>query len=356
VSEPPANRPLVDAGLLDHVVRRTQLDRQAVASALGARGLYRGAPDDVALAEHVVRESGLEAHEVVELLVAEAELRGGGGDALRVALARWMSGHGGRRIAPIDCPSCGAPVPLAPNEQVSCRYCGAAVRLPLAHVKLHREKQSARENRRATDAIWRAMPEPMPWWAPKLVVAILCGSTAVLVTVIMFMWASGRYGWSVRQAMVLGIFLPIFVLLYGLIEMLAYFAPYERLCSALSAERDERFPDTALCRNCGAALTVEMGDVAATCSYCGVESLLGRIRSVTRRRVAREATHAKGDLKQAADAANMLRLQRKIVRIIVPPILIGCLALFWALFPGYVPPEKPEGPAPATRPRPSPRR
>jgi hypothetical protein len=299
----------------------------------------------VASAETIAHESGLAAHEVVEVMVAAADYGASAGSApagvgakLRLALAHWMSGHAGRRVAPLECPGCGAPVPLATDVEVRCRHCDGVVRLPRAHVALHREKARARELRRAVDAIWRKMPPSMPPWAPQLVLWGLIATTMALTAVVIVLWATGKYGWSVREALVLGIFGPIFVLIYGMIELLAYWSPYERLVTELTAVRDERFPDLALCRNCSAALTVEVGDLGATCSYCGIESLLGRIRSVTRRRVARETEHARTDLKKAAETAEMLRLQRKIVRIIVPPILIGCLALFWALFPDYTPP------------------
>jgi hypothetical protein len=242
--------------------------------------------------------------------------------------------------APVECSGCGAPVPLGTEEETRCRYCGGAVRLPLSHVALHRERQAARELRRGTDEIWRSLPRPMPSWAPRLVLWLIIGGTMVLTAVVIVLWASGKYGWSVREALVLGIFLPIFVMIYGIIEVLAYWSPYERLVTEMTATRDERFPDTALCRGCGAALTIEVGDVAATCSYCGVESLLGRIRAVARRRVARESAEALLGLKKAAETADMLRIQRKILRIIVPPILIGCLLLFWAVFPDYRPPAR----------------
>jgi len=264
----------------------------------------------------VRRGSLLTARQLAELL-ALAQPRG---STTMSAATPEQEAEATAAVRPVGCSSCGAPVPLSPSNPTPCRHCGASVTLPATHVELYRRVTQGEAHLRAADALWRSMPRPMPKGAEKLFALGIVGVivAAVLLWLTTGMSLLGSPGFS----FVMMVMLPTFVATHLGFELLAYWAPYARLEMDLSAERDLAYPKLALCRCCGAALTVTDQTIATRCAFCGADNLVRTLKPAAFRRVHEVSTAGRTQIDEAIATLWMLRQQRAMVRWISPALMI----------------------------------
>jgi DNA-directed RNA polymerase subunit RPC12/RpoP len=225
----------------------------------------------------------------------------------------------------ITCSTCGAPVPLAAESPTSCAHCGRAVELPVFHVELHRKMLAGAAHLAQADALWRALPPPMPRWVEPA----FMGATVVGVTTLVVSWAStlGHHGMEPGRAFALFVLAPTFVALQLGLELLAWWSPFARLEQRFSASQDSRFPEVARCRICGAPITVSPQAVLTRCAYCGSDNLVRRLTSATFRRARETAEQGRQQIDEAIANLRTLGQQRAFVRWLGPGIMIPLYGL-----------------------------
>lgn len=228
-------------------------------------------------------------------------------------------------LAPIFCERCGAPVPLAPKSPTRCAHCDASVDLPIGHVELLARTLRGQEQLKAADEFWGSMPRPMPSnMARVFVVGVVAMVFAfVLLWAFVFLHSVGGPG----RGFALFAFNPSLLGGYLGLEMLAFWSPYARLESSLSATCDPRFPEVALCRHCGAPLSVTRESIFTRCPYCGTDNLVRVLRPQAVQKAQAIATQGRAELDAAIANLQMLRMQRSVVRWVGVPITLGLMAL-----------------------------
>lgn len=232
-------------------------------------------------------------------------------------------------LAPIECHGCGAPVPLVAAPTTRCAHCRAEVAIPAGHARLAMDLARAEADVRAADEVWKTLPSPRGPNAGRWIVAGLVST--VLGT--SALWAvvgvrSGHFGIT----LVTIVLAPSLAAMCVAIDWLAGGAPWARLESDWSAGVDARFPEVALCRGCGAPLSVHAHAIVARCAHCRADNLVRRLRPAAYRyaRAATVAGHA--DLAEAIAAARTIFEQRAILRPVTIVISAALVALFgWLL-------------------------
>lgn len=231
-------------------------------------------------------------------------------------------------LEPLTCSACGAAVALPSSDEGVCDSCDATFRLPAAYRRLRDEAEQARRLRREAEALWRRLPRPVPAWAAEAGVWVLVGACVVLTTGALIAWAIYGLFDSVRDMLVLGVFTPIFLLIWGMLEAVTArsYSAYVGKLAALPPAEQGRQP---LCRVCGAPLRLEPGALAATCDYCQTDSLVLQLSPKRRRKLEQIRWKVTQQLGDAVAAMEGQRRDRKLVRIITLSVLIPCWLGFW---------------------------
>ncbi|MEB2312362.1 MAG: hypothetical protein OZ921_00580 [Sorangiineae bacterium] len=173
------------------------------------------------------------------------------------------------KLAPVFCTNCGATLPLSvPAPQVRCPYCGTMCSLPPDYVRAAELRLREQEARRPAEPLWRTLSASAPSWAipTALAVTALLPPAATLVAWLMPALELGEVEVTA--------FVSLPALLPGAAFALWSFSVSSttmRFTEALTARRRQ---DVVTCRQCDAPLAPEPGALAATCGYCGADSLL----------------------------------------------------------------------------------
>jgi hypothetical protein len=215
-------------------------------------------------------------------------------------------------------------VALVAASTTACRYCKALVVIPQTHLEALTVQQQAARLRREVEPRWRKMTAQAAWWTEWVAAAlILFLPPFVSVVAVFALWFP--------LSMVDGImFFAIPSLLPGgalWVWSIASRATAQRLDRGMWAGPPKQAGGSPTCRGCGAPLTVEPEALAATCVYCGTDSVLG--------------SQASGDVSQAAGAKvrtlkDALRTWRMrvvllgfgVIALAVP--MVGLAILVWA--------------------------
>ena len=178
------------------------------------------------------------------------------------------------RLKILSCSGCGAPVPLALSETVQCEYCGTRVPVPPDYLRAPQARVREAEVRRAAEPVFERLSTDVPKWtkwvaAPSILllppVAALAGSlvfspplpvAAIAALLVLPALLPGAALWTWTSAVA---------------------ATLVRFRDALGARPPSRPNGPAECRSCGAPLVVEPNALAATCNYCGTDSLLATV-------------------------------------------------------------------------------
>jgi hypothetical protein len=178
-------------------------------------------------------------------------------------------------LAPLRCDGCGAAVPLPAAADLpasrACDHCGASVTLPAAYVAAAADAVALASARRAVEPSWRQAARAPAAWVGALALALLLllPGAAALVAILVPTTPWPRldvYSLAALPALVPGALLQL------------WFAAARTTVAAASAAavaiRLDGARATAGCRQCGAPLAVDAGALAATCGYCGTDSVL----------------------------------------------------------------------------------
>lgn len=175
-------------------------------------------------------------------------------------------------LEPLRCGACGGDVALVAEAATQCRYCQARVPIPPAHLEALAAREQAARLRKAVEPRWRRMTAQAAWWTEWVAAGlILCLPPMLSLAAVFLLWFP--------MPMVDGlVFVAIPALVPGgvlWVWAIASRATAQRLDRGLWAGPPERAGGNPTCRCCGAPLTVEAGALAATCTYCGADSVLG---------------------------------------------------------------------------------
>ncbi|HTJ42879.1 MAG TPA: hypothetical protein VL463_12335 [Kofleriaceae bacterium] len=236
--------------------------------------------------------------------------------------------------APLRCPSCGAPVPLADGDVATCVFCKAEVPLPQELRALRDADQQGRADRAEAEALYRSLGKPpstiLRAWvgAAELFAGALAGllmllfwlssATIVLSGLLLELvlhWIAplvridliDRFGGGTTYAgfvvavVMLGLFPKWLV---GYLDQSAKIRV--SLQANLAARPPERVGFPSTCRECGAALAVPPGALGVRCAFCGSDNLVALPREWLAVAGARQA-HFHASIVDAVAQARALR-------------------------------------------------
>jgi hypothetical protein len=253
----------------------------------------------------------------------------------------------------LNCPGCGAPVPLGEGDAARCVRCAAEVPLAPAHRALRdAERAKHAANAAALDLFKRLGTPPSRlarWWASVplgwiylFAWPVLFVAAGLLVAVQLDRLApllGGMAADMLSQTAYFGIVAAVLFLVMGVPLALAVYGHRRTnarrdLQAALAAIPPPSEGGPAQCRACGGALTVPAGALGTNCDYCGADNLVrmpdawvGSLRRRAARLGRTLAAAASEDL--AMRAATRRRLLRQTgflaALIFVPSLAFGRL-------------------------------
>jgi hypothetical protein len=239
-------------------------------------------------------------------------------------------------IAPLQCVSCNAPLPVVDSSSAACDFCGADNPIPQRYrdeLRLTRELDEATRNAAREWSRLHQISFPR-WWfvfatcAPFVLMS--GGLSAVLIAGLL-----GRASPSSLPLLTgVGIWLPLIPVeavaaIVGIKMILVSGA--ESVGAAFAAAPPTAPGAPPNCRLCGAPLTVNEGDLVVRCIYCKAESII-YLDQTSMRDVQMRVGAARSSLAQAMAAlaakARIIRLQIRGRALIIVAFLI--LPLIWS--------------------------
>jgi uncharacterized Zn finger protein (UPF0148 family) len=194
----------------------------------------------------------------------------------------------------LTCTQCGAAIPFGDAAASTCPFCGTANEVPAAYREMRGSKQLDAASRAEAERLLKTIDRP-PWLATKvlarmfdfnfLAFLMVYGIPLTLWIVVGGMrfssWIAPRMGYRTGDDVPLWItvtfmFTVVFVVTF-LPRMLGIYANRRvtarmKLLAALAARPAKTAGGPALCRQCGAPLFVEAGNLLAVCDYCGTQN------------------------------------------------------------------------------------
>jgi hypothetical protein len=200
-------------------------------------------------------------------------------------------------LDPFQCTRCNAALAVVDAPTVGCRYCGAVNEVPAAYREELRLARDLDETTRRAVAEWARLDGiKVPRWcfvvAASVPFLLLAGGLAVLLILRM-----GNLPWLVA----IFVWFPL-----ALAALLASSIGMRNLLVSGAARIGVAFAATPSesglnCRECGAPLSVEAGDVLVRCLYCETESIV-LLDESQMRSLEKNVGTAKQSLAQAMEA------------------------------------------------------
>ncbi len=209
-------------------------------------------------------------------------------------------------IDPFQCTRCNASLVVVDAPTVACGYCGAVNEVPPAYREELRLKRDLDQTTRLAIAEWARLDRiKVPrWWfvsAVSIPFLLLAGGLAILLILGMLKTVS-----NTNLARLVAIFVwfplvPVALLASstGMRNRLVNGAA--RIGIAFAATPSASESGGLNCRQCGAPLTVEAGDILVRCLYCETESIV-RLDESQMRSLERNVGTANMSLAQAMAA------------------------------------------------------
>lgn len=198
---------------------------------------------------------------------------------------------------PLACPSCGGLVPLGEGASARCPFCSADVPVPAEHVALREAGRALEADRLAARERYLEIAVAPRWvqalaraaqgiaivaigLLPVFLVFLDLGSSLVAAVLRALAPLFGvdlidRFGWMPTMA---AIGLGFYVTLLVPVALSRYADAFESarklLLSAYAARPPSAPSGPSTCRNCGAALDLERGDLVTVCVYCQAHNLV----------------------------------------------------------------------------------
>ncbi|MBX3128103.1 MAG: hypothetical protein KF718_15370 [Polyangiaceae bacterium] len=174
-------------------------------------------------------------------------------------------------LAPLTCPRCGSHVAVSLGAATRCRHCATELPIPELYRSAQAKLASAVELRRRVEVRWRRMTAQASWWTEWVAAALMLflpPLAAVLAVYVVWF----------PLAMLDGlVFVATPAILPGgilWVWAIASRATAARINAELLARAPSKPGGDPACRACGAPLAVDPEAFAATCLYCGTDSLV----------------------------------------------------------------------------------
>jgi len=201
-------------------------------------------------------------------------------------------------LDPFLCTRCNAALAVVDAPTIGCAYCGAVNEVPAAYREELRLARDLDETTRHAVAEWARLDRiKVPRWlfvvAASVPFLLMAGGFAILLTlrVVNLPWLVAIFVWlPLAPAALLASSVGMRNLL---VSGAARIGVALAAISSASGELN--------CRQCGAPLSVEAGDVLARCLYCGAESIV-RLDESQMQSLERNVGTAKQSLAQAMSA------------------------------------------------------
>jgi hypothetical protein len=250
-------------------------------------------------------------------------------------------------IDPFQCTRCNASLVVVDAPTVVCRYCGALNEVPGAYREELRLSRDLDQTTRRAIAEWARLDHiKVPrWWfigTAGIPFLLIAGGLAILLILGLLKTVSGtNLAWLVA----IFVWLPLapaalLASSIGMRNLLVNGA--ERIGVAFAA-----IPSASgelNCRQCGAPLTIEAGDILVRCLYCDAESIV-RLDALQMRSLETNIETAKMSLAQAMAAlskhADLASLETRgrvyvIAGLLVLPLLwsfaLAVQSSYWSFF------------------------
>jgi DNA-directed RNA polymerase subunit RPC12/RpoP len=241
-----------------------------------------------------------------------------------------------RMIAPFQCIRCNAVLVVVDAPTVVCRYCGGINEVPAAYREELRLARDLDETTRCAIAEWARLDQiKVPRWlfigAASLPVLVIAGGLAILLSLGMLKTVSST---SLPQFLAVFVWLPLVpaALLasrVGMRNLLVSGAT--RIGVAFAATPSATESGGLNCRQCGAPLAIEAGDILVRCLYCGAESIV-RLDAAQMRSLETNVGTAKMSLAQAMAAlskhAELASFETRGRVLVIAGLLV--LPLLWS--------------------------
>ena len=239
-------------------------------------------------------------------------------------------------IAPLQCVSCNAPLPVVDSSSAACRFCETSNPIPQQYrdeLRLTRELDDATRN--AVREWSRLNQISFPRWCfvcAALAPFILMSGGLAAVLVAGLVRAASRSALPLLSGV--GIWLPLILVqaiaaIVGIKMILVSGAASVAAAFAAAPPPAPGAPPS--CRLCGAPLTVNEGDILVRCIYCKAESIIYLDQSPMRDLQVRVGS-ARSSLAQAMAAlarkGRIIRIQIRGRALIIVAFLI--LPLIWS--------------------------
>jgi len=226
-------------------------------------------------------------------------------------------------LAQLRCPGCGAAVPLVRAAQTACPYCGASVTTPPQWLEAAEARGAEARVRREVEPRWRELTRRPPAWlrpvAMGLVVLLPPAATAAVVYALTPPpGTAASFSLAALPGLLPGALLWLWAAAVG--------ATVVELQRTLAAAPPARAGAPPSCRECGAPLAVEPGALAATCAYCGTDSLVADLPAEAESRARHRAAE-----RTLAEAAEALARRRRLLALGLLGLFVGVGGLSVAL-------------------------
>jgi Zn finger protein HypA/HybF involved in hydrogenase expression len=229
---------------------------------------------------------------------------------------------GAQRLAPLQCPTCSAPVPLH-AEPFPCPSCSATVTPPAEYVRMLALRSFAVAELARAERRWRWSR----WTSSPLVTLPL--ALASIAWFALVVYAMIEVGWGRGVDLVI-LMTAGFLSAAGIASAFVLDAAGDKL-PALPAREHMRPPAaSATCRHCNAPIAFAVDELAAICPYCGGDNY----REVLARAAQTDArTRAQVANASLLDAVRELDARRDgLFAIIGCAAIVECLYALLALY------------------------
>jgi len=239
-------------------------------------------------------------------------------------------------LQPLNCPACGAGVPLRGDVMV-CPSCSHRFAAPRAYdaIRLLRD-EAARRLRRAT-RYWRITNVLTSRWMGRALVALSLWLVAS-IPLLYIGWDDLAYAERLLQPSVPHVILAGLAYAFWIPTLWAtagMLSPKAReAMPTLEAADAPASAEAANCSQCGGAIRFEKNDLAALCGYCGVETYRARLAwnlhhlaNDARKRATFSMIDAMKAVRAAVEDIAATPMIFAFIFIIAPAFLMGLYAL-----------------------------
>lgn len=236
-------------------------------------------------------------------------------------------------IAPLQCVSCNAPLPVIDSSSAACAFCGTSNPIPQQYrdeLRLTRELDDATRNAAREWSRLNQISFPRWWFVCAMFAPFVLMSGGLAAVLI-----AGLVGIASRSALALlsgvGIWLPLIPVqavaaIVGIKMILVSGAASVGAAFAAGPPSAPGAPPS--CRLCGAPLTVGEDELVVRCIYCKAESIVYVDLLQLQVRVGSARLSLAQAMAALAAKARIIRLQIRGRALIIVAFLI--LPLFWS--------------------------